>query len=245
MTQQQGTRWVACRVCQGPARAGYARCYQCDTQFSEAGSLLADSVVAVRYAVKGGQLASDLWRYKHGGPDAQLAAQRLRGMLRDFLRDHGPCVLPASRVAVVPSGQGRPGAHPLAGIVASCLDLPMVALSANPAASARGREVSPRWLRLPGDAAGGVPGASVLVVDDTWVSGGTAQSVAVALKKAGAARVTIVVLGRHVDLADPRSSAFAAVLGDSHSRVPAHACAANANKPAVGAVTSVRGGNHA
>ena len=51
-------------------------------------------------------------------------------------------------------------------------------------------------------------GADVLVVDDTWVSGGSAQSVAVALKLAGARRVAVVVLGRHVNPADPRSGTF-------------------------------------
>jgi orotate phosphoribosyltransferase len=51
-------------------------------------------------------------------------------------------------------------------------------------------------------------GADVLVVDDTWVSGGSAQSTAAALKLAGARRVAVVVLGRHVNPADPRSAAF-------------------------------------
>jgi hypothetical protein len=126
-----------------------------------------------------------------------------------------------------------------------------VALSAGPRAAARGREVSPGWLRLPGDEAGGVPGASVLVVDDTWVSGGTAQSVAVALKRAGAARVTIVVLGRHLDPADQRSPAFTAARGASLG-VPAHACAVSrltpggeGDKPATGAITPAPGGNRA
>jgi hypothetical protein len=48
----------------------------------------------------------------------------------------------------------------------------------------------------------------VLVVDDTWVSGGSAQSTAAALKLAGARRVAVVVLGRHVNPADPRSAAL-------------------------------------
>ena len=51
-------------------------------------------------------------------------------------------------------------------------------------------------------------GGDVLVVDDTWVSGGSAQSTAAALKLAGARRVAVVVLGRHVNPADPRSAAF-------------------------------------
>jgi orotate phosphoribosyltransferase len=41
-------------------------------------------------------------------------------------------------------------------------------------------------------------GASILLLDDTWTSGGTAQSAAVALKRAGARSVAVVVLGRHV-----------------------------------------------
>jgi adenine/guanine phosphoribosyltransferase-like PRPP-binding protein len=53
-------------------------------------------------------------------------------------------------------------------------------------------------------------GADVLVVDDTWVSGGSAQSVAAALKLAGARRVAVIVLGRHVNPADPASARFLA-----------------------------------
>jgi predicted amidophosphoribosyltransferase len=61
--------------------------------------------------------------------------------------------------------------------------------------------VSTSWLRV--DAR--VSGADVLLVDDSWVSGASAQSAAAALKLAGAARVAIVVIGRHVDPSDPRS----------------------------------------
>jgi hypothetical protein len=49
-------------------------------------------------------------------------------------------------------------------------------------------------------------------MDDTWVSGGSAQSAAAALKLAGACRVAIVVLGRHVNPADPSSVRFLAAL---------------------------------
>jgi len=172
------------------------------------GAQLADAVVPVGYAVKGGQLASDLWRYKWSAD--QEAAERLRRTLRDFLRDHAGCVRhaagmagPPGRLAVVPSGQGRPGAHPLAGLVASCLSVPRIRLSATGQLAARGREIDPGWVRVDG----GLAGESVLVVDDTWVSGGSAQSVAVALKRAGAVRVAVVVLGRHVNPADPRAAA--------------------------------------
>jgi hypothetical protein len=194
-----------------------------------AGGSLADAVMPVAYAVKGGQLAADLWRYKDGVSAAgeKLAArERLSAALRDFLRDHGRCAwqaagmaAPPGRVAVVPSGQGRPGSHPLAWLVASCVTLPAVPLTARAPDVPRGREIGLGWLRV----GGAVAGQGVLVIDDTWVSGGSAQSVAMALKLAGAARVAIVVLGRHVDPADPRSASLAPALAGG-IRVPRHEC---------------------
>lgn len=199
----------ACRICRGPVQRGFALCYQCDLAKSQAGGLLADAVAPIGYAVKGEPLAEDLWRYKSGRGGAAGAAERLRLMLAAFLRKHGPCLWRAagmaagpSTVAVVPSGQGRPGPHPLTGIVRSCADLPETGLIAGPAGVPRGRAVSLGWLRVRGP----VAGTDVLLVDDTWVSGGSAQSAAAALKLAGARHVALVVLGRHVDPADPRSA---------------------------------------
>ena len=40
---------------------------------------------------------------------------------------------------------------------------------------------------------------AVLLIDDTWTTGGNAQSAALALRSAGAAKVAIVVVGRHFD----------------------------------------------
>ncbi len=40
---------------------------------------------------------------------------------------------------------------------------------------------------------------AVLLVDDTWTTGARARSAAIALHDAGAARVAVVVLGRHFD----------------------------------------------
>lgn len=201
-----------CRTCRGPAPDGFARCYQCDLARGQAGDLLADVVVPLGYAVRGGPLAQDLWRYKSGRAGAAASASRLRDMLAGFLRDDGDSVWQAagmpggpSAVAVVPSGQGRLGAHPLLSIVRSCLDLPVLRLSIAPGAI-HTRGVTVGWLRVDDP----VAGADVLVVDDTWVSGGSAQSAAAALKLAGAKRVAIIVLGRHVNPRDPRSAKFLA-----------------------------------
>jgi hypothetical protein len=179
----------------------------------EAGGLLADVVALTGYAVRGGQLAEDLRRYKSDRADAAevaTAATRLRERLAVFLADHGRSVWEAAEmlsgpaaVAVVPSGQGRPGPHPLVTLVRSCVELPLVGLPVRPG-EIHARGVNPGWVRV----AGRVRDRDVLVVDDTWVSGGSAQSAAAALKLAGARRVAIVVLGRHVNPADLRSAAF-------------------------------------
>jgi hypothetical protein len=205
-----------CRTCRGPVQAGFARCYQCDLAHARCAGLLADVVAPVAYAVKGGRLAGDLWRYKSGAAGATEAGARLTAMLARFLREHSDQVWRAAGMAVgpelaaiVPSGQGRPGLHPLAGIMASCVDVPILPLSTAPIGVARrrglGDGVAVGWLRVGG---GPVTGADVLLVDDTWVSGASAQSAAAALKAAGARRVALVVLGRHVDPADPRSAEF-------------------------------------
>ena len=216
-----------CRTCRGPVQAEFARCYQCDLAHARCGGLLADVVAPVAYAVKGGRLAGDLWRYKSGTKGAAEATTRLTAMLARFLGEHGGQVWRAAGMAagpglaaVVPSGQGRPGEHPLLGMVASCVDVPIVPLSAVPAAKARSRGLSDGvavgWLTVGAP----VAGADVLLVDDTWVSGGSAQSAAAALKAAGARRVALVVLGRHVDPADPRSAGFLRALRAQSATIP-------------------------
>jgi hypothetical protein len=211
MTLPAVSACLACRTCRGPVQAGFARCYQCDVAATEAGELLADVVVPTGYAVKGEPLGDDLRRYKSGRAEAGEAAERLRSRLAMFVRGHGACVWRAAGMgdgptvaAIVPSGQGRAGSHPLAGIVASCVTLPIAGLSVAPGQVPRGRGVSLGWLRVRGR----VAGQDVLLVDDCWVSGGSAQSAAAALKLAGAVRVAVIVLGRHVDPADPRSAAL-------------------------------------
>ena len=206
---------MTCRTCRGPTAVGLARCYQCDLARRQAGELLADAVAPIGYAVRGGPLAVDLWRYKSDGAGAAESAARLREMLAAYLRDHGESLWTAAGMAaapgvaaVVPSGRGRPGGHPLVGLVRSCVDVPLVGLSVAPERGGSRRGVDPGWLRVDGP----VAGADVLVVDDTWVSGGSAQSAAVALKLAGARRVAIVVIGRHVNPDDPRSARFLAEL---------------------------------
>ena len=187
-----------CRACRGPVQDGYARCFQCGLHAESAPGSLADVVVPVAYAPKGGHLARQLWQYKSGQAGAQ---RQLRMLLLVFLRDHGPCVWrgaampPPSHVAVVPSVRGRPGPHPLAALVAPYLALPWAGLAVAAPGGPGGHDLDPGRFR----ATGPLPGAAVLLLDDTWTSGGSAQAAAVALRAAGARHVAVVVLGRHLD----------------------------------------------
>ncbi|MGH3813091.1 MAG: hypothetical protein ACRDUV_11635 [Pseudonocardiaceae bacterium] len=48
----------------------------------------------------------------------------------------------------------------------------------------------------------------VLLIEDTWTSGGNAQSAALTLRRGGAASVTIVALARWLTVEEPPTGAF-------------------------------------
>lgn len=80
---------------------------------------------------------------------------------------------------------------------ASATSSPPVGLGIGPAGSApRSSTPVPGRFFVPNEYRPQVAGQHVLVVEDTWVSGGKAQSAALALKAAGAARVTILSVTR-------------------------------------------------
>jgi hypothetical protein len=203
---------VDCDVCRGPVRPGFSRCYQCGRHDLLGHGLLADAVVPISYAIRGSPFADDLWRYKwRRAPDASAQASVL-ALLLAFLADHGACVWrhagmpPPGRLAVVPTGAGRPGPHPLFRLVAPYLRLRACPLAIRP--GRQGRDLDLDRFRAGQIAAGG----SVLLLDDTWVSGASAQSAAAALKQAGARHVAVVVLGRHVNPEDPAAGPLLAGL---------------------------------
>ena len=189
-----------CASCRGPIGRGYTHCFQCGLHAESAPGLLADVVAPVAYAPKGSRLATDLWLYKSVRPESARAGAALRALLLVFLHDHGRRVWQQAgmtvptHACVVPSCRGRPGPHPLQALLRGCLALPWAALVTQPDADRWARGLDPGKFRAPRP----LTGAAVLLLDDTWTSGGSAQSAAVALKRAGARSVATVVLGRHV-----------------------------------------------
>jgi hypothetical protein len=203
---------ATCVVCRGPVRPGYARCYQCGRHDLFGHGLLADAVVPISYAISGTAFADDLWRYKSWLEPSAAARASLLALLLAFLKDHGPCVWrhaampPPGRLAVVPTGCGRPGRHPLLQLAAPYLRLSPSPLAIRPGCQGRDLDLN----RFQADS---MPaGTGVLLVDDSWVSGASAQSAAAALKLAGAGHVAIIALGRHVNPADPRAGPLIAQL---------------------------------
>jgi hypothetical protein len=199
-----------CAACRGPACPGRSRCYQCALHSECLPGMLPDAVVPIAYAAKGGEHARNLWTYKSGSPAGAAAASALRALLLVFLHDHGRCawrsagMTAPTHVAVVPSGRGRSGRHPLRSLAAPYLAMPWAGLSLRFPDDQEVRDLDPDRFK-----ARRLPGARVLLLDDTWASGASAASATAALKLAGARSVAVVVLGRHV-AAPPARQATAA-----------------------------------
>lgn len=193
-----------CWVCRGPVPPHYVVCYPCHTAESALGNHTADAVVPISLALKREQFANELWRYKNTtGPQQDYFRMGLAAVLWRFLETHEVCVatscgVPAfPMVTTVPSTSGRLD-HPLrtmvAGVVGATRDRYCDLLTAAPRADLLGRAASAqRFVASP------LSGEPVLLVDDTWTTGGHVQSAVAALKASGAGQVAAVVLGRHLN----------------------------------------------
>jgi predicted amidophosphoribosyltransferase len=184
--------------------AGYTRCYACAH-----GHETLDAVVPVSYSVAREQLHHALASYKRlDGDVARRLGAILAAILWRFLSEHESCVAGAANtkrfdlVTTVPSGdQARDDRHPLRWIVGELVD---------PTRDRHRRllrraqtEVPPRAFDATKFEATGqeLRGQSILLIDDTWTTGASAQSAAAALKAVGAGPIAAVVIGRHLNRA--------------------------------------------
>ena len=198
---------AVCAVCWREAHPDFRLCYQCNEARNECRRGLADVVVPIALAVKREQLAHELWHYKYDVDPSVRArlTMRLGAVLWRFLGQHEKHIAEAAGVpefeivTTVPGTREREGEHPLERIVGTIVGQtkeryePLLTLAQGGAPShtlAADRYRATRVLR--GDPA-------VLLIDDTWTTGGNAQSAALALRAAGASKVAVMVIGRHFD----------------------------------------------
>lgn len=184
-----------CVTCRRPTD-GYLRCLQCNKHFRAFAAELADEVVIISMAVHDGQLAHALAKYKNGErPEMRKQfTDELAYVLATFIARHSDCIGAFDVVTVVPSSRQR-AAHPLVDItnrrLASTRQKFANALSTT---SENTRLLRPDEYFVQSD----VAAKRVLLIDDQWTSGASLQSSAIALKRAGAARVAGLVIGRRV-----------------------------------------------
>jgi hypothetical protein len=189
-----------CSVCM-TFTEGQDTCYPCGWE-----PRFAHAVLPVSYSVHFGQLHTALAQYKRTtGTVARRLQMELAAVLWRFLREHESCLARNAGVAgfdlatTVPSSdQTRDAEHPLRRIVGSDVGAtrdryePLLARSGTLVAD---RKVDPGKYNPARD----LDGESVLLIDDTWTTGSNAQSAAAALKTAGASRVAVIVIGRHIN----------------------------------------------
>lgn len=202
-----------CARCRGTMlEAGQHICDRC-TAFPT--DTTADLSASIIYGVDGLHSAEVLRGYKEPTPRQEFRGTMLL-LLAVALSEHQPCastlvgVTPSSWASVPSLSQvGSP--HPLRTMLTTILpatypEIPITAsTSAVDAEYIDRRRLNPGLYRIQGPAP---HGQHVLVIDDTWVSGGHAQSVAMALKQAGAAQVSILTVGRWLNPKHERSQAI-------------------------------------
>jgi predicted amidophosphoribosyltransferase len=190
-----------CARCHCFVDPAFTRCYKCGQELDSL-----DLVVPITYSEDLGQLHLALRRYKSAPTKEarEFAAVRLLAILWRFLELHEHCMTNAlgivsfDVVTVVPSStRTRDRASRLRAIVKACGPVkkrfePLLAPAEHASDT---RQFDPDRY----EPQRSLHGENVLLIDDTWASGAHAQSAAYALKQAGAAKVAMVVIGRHVN----------------------------------------------
>jgi hypothetical protein len=179
---------------------GYDTCYPCGWH-----GRYADRAVAVSYSIHFGQLHTALGGYKRGvGPAAVKLQNELAAVLWRFLAAHERCLARSvgveafDLVTTVPSGSvERDNEHPLRRIVGKVVGPTKDRyehLLVRSGVEVSDRTVDPAKYTATRE----LSGEAVLLIDDTWTTGASAQSAAGALKQRGAGPVGVVVIGRHI-----------------------------------------------
>jgi hypothetical protein len=185
---------VTCAVCTTPC-PNYMRCIPCSRQ---RGWPLADAVAPLTYAVAGHQSGYVMRGYK--APSPVVEHQEIVLLLCILaISAHTACAgvlvgAPVTHWATIPSLPEKPGEHPLHKLVGKYIPGIEVTLTAA-AQVANTRDVNPGHFRTDARLSSD---SHVMLLDDTWTSGGHAQSAVLAVRAAGAGHVSVLVVARWV-----------------------------------------------
>lgn len=185
---------VTCADCLTPVSPAYKRCFACDGHRDRAG--LTGPIAFLTYAIAGQESGHLMRGYKARRPVAEHR-QVVGLLLRIALAGHATCAAtlagrPVTHWATIPSLPARPAEHPLRGLVLGHAPGTEVTLRAA-ARAEQPRAVNPGHFTC-GDSLDAE--AHVVLIDDTWTSGGHARSAALALRQAGAARISALIVAR-------------------------------------------------
>ncbi|MBU3063476.1 hypothetical protein KO481_18305 [Nocardia sp. NEAU-G5] len=205
-TYVPGTEGI-CVVCRGSAGddrlCGYCRIHQ--HQFR---GQLADRTILLTYA-QGyhpdgkHQSAHEVRAYKTI-PPVDRCRQNLRLMIKAAVALHQSCITEWlgtdwEAITFVPSAERPARTHPLAELAGDVRQVTsnLRAFHLIPGTGIDSRRVLvPDRFAVPDDQRSMVNGRNVLVIDDTWTSGASAQGAAIAVKRAGAHTVTVLCIAR-------------------------------------------------
>jgi predicted amidophosphoribosyltransferase len=181
---------ITCAVCTAPVR-GFDRCWRCE----QTRRLVAPLI----YAVTATPSAALLYDYKNHPARGlrESCGARVKELVLQGVTRHERCLgrvtgITVSHRLVIPSLTNRPGRHPFAELVDSVTSGDPAALAPRPDAWCD-RAVNDKFVLQP---AIRLDGQHVLILDDVWTTGSNAQSAALAVRRAGAAAVSVLVVGR-------------------------------------------------
>jgi hypothetical protein len=177
---------------------GFDRCWRCEQARHIVG--VADVVAPLTYAIAGTPSAELVRDYKNH-PVRSLRESRsavINWLVWLGITRHERCIGCAAGLAVscrlvIPSLTSRPGRHPFADLE-HAMNAVSDAVTLMPAPDAMcDRVVNDKFVLAP---AARLDREHVLILDDTWTTGSNARPAALAVRRAGAAAVSIMVVGR-------------------------------------------------
>ncbi|WP_243790794.1 phosphoribosyltransferase [Saccharopolyspora gloriosae] len=206
---------LTCNTCTVPVEPHYPICYKCKQTRDIAGQIganIANLVVPLSYAIDGTQSGHLMYSYKTMAA-TRAGIEQLKLLCQIGLVMHWPCIQsivgrPITAWTTVPSTRTRGSTDHLRSIAQPAInellihhkatgqsaDLTELRLVTGPGFQEKPRKLIPEmWLpSFDTD----FSGHHVLLVEDTWVTGGNAQSTAASLRSNGAQAVTVLTLTR-------------------------------------------------